>query len=202
MVDAVYLKSDTVIKGRLVSLTPNQTVSIIDLKDSLHVYNMSDVVKIRKELAEYHPNDLSDKSYFSVGGTMGYPCILNFRFGYHTNSHFFALSGNYLGLINGVQANYGYNFMNNYRFTHGPTAYLGFNRSKNFYSGGDHDILYYGLGYTFSYRTIYYELGYGLFDHTSQNKKWSNSGWVFQLGLVFRLVEKEYKEKRPQSYYY
>lgn len=202
MVDVIYLKSDTCIKGRLNLLLPQNSVSIIDFNDSLHIYKMSEVEKIRKELIPYTPDDLSKETYFSIGGSMGYPSILNFRAGFHSKNHFVFLTGNYLYFISGIQANYGYNLLNNYRFSHGPTAYVGFNNSSVIYSSGKHNIFYYGLGYKISFQTIYTEFGYGLFEHTTSQSKWINPGWTFQIGLIHKIIDPEYKEKRPIKNFY
>lgn len=202
MLDVVYLKSDTTIKGRLIQLIPNESVSIIDLNDSLHFISLNNVEIIKKELSIYKPNDLSKQKYFSIGGTIGFPAVINLRGSYTSKNHCFGLSGNYFHILNGVQVNYTYLLSNNYRFTHGPSLFAGLNYTKDLSTNYINRLIYYGFGYQFSYKILFSELGYGLFQYDRINSSYIAQGMNFQLGVIFKLVEKEFKEKHPKDFMY
>ena len=49
MIDVVYLKNGSVIKGKIIEMTPGETIKIETADGSVFVYEMTEVERITKE---------------------------------------------------------------------------------------------------------------------------------------------------------
>ena len=95
--ETVYLKNGSVVKGTVVGIVPNQSVTMTNENGDASVYNLTDVEKITRDRISVVDNDASESVY--TNHEKGYKFILSFDF----------MAGEMSGLkwttIHGVQLN-------------------------------------------------------------------------------------------------
>lgn len=168
IIDVVYLKDSTVVRGQIFEQIPNESIQIKDIMGKILKINFDAISKIAKE--KYTKISLMKYDYIEFGGSFVTPALLNFNFVKWFSEYGFGLSGMYWGAVKGLQCNLKRKLSDNEDRSHGLSIIAGI---LNITTKGHTepalfdktytkslDWQYIGLTYNLNYSGFWLEIGF------------------------------------------
>ena len=200
LIDVVYLKDSTIIRGQIIEQVPNVSITIKDLNNNLIKIDMSNVQKMMK--VEYEDKTIYYKDYSEFGGSLGTPAGLNLNYVHWFSPYGIGISGMYWGDFYGIQGNFKYKLSDNRDRSHSLSLIAGrwYISYQNIdpYMGYEEDNLfdwkYIGATYNLNYGGFWLEVGITASEVKIEPKVevFNFDGilpqLVFQIGYVYRFI--------------
>ncbi|MFH1052671.1 MAG: hypothetical protein V1779_17255 [bacterium] len=201
IIDIIYLKDSTIIKGTIIEQIPNESLTIRDFKNEIHKIKFEDVLSIKTyDLADI---SLYRKNYFELGGSFGTPAGFNLNAAGWYQFLGIGISGMYLGNDRyGIQGNLKIKISDNYNRCHSISflLYKTYRSIPNtqpkapYYIDEDiSDMQVYCITYNLNYNGFWLEIGPGMNFWYTKNNNGIADNWfpffAFQIGYVHRFID-------------
>ncbi len=200
LIDVIYLKDSTVIKGYIIEQVPNESITIKDLNDKIVKIEMSNIQKMVK--VEYEDKTIYYKDYSEFGVSFGTPAGLNLNFVHWFSPYGLGFSGMYFGSMYGFQGNFKYKLSDNKDRSHSLSLiagnwYISYKKSDPFMEYEEDNLSdwkYIGASYNLNYEGFWLEVGLTISNIRIEpkdedlNLDGTLPQLVFQIGYVYRFI--------------
>ncbi len=185
--DRILFKNGKKLVGKILRVNPLENeLEFIKKGDSLEV-NFSEVSKIEKVVKAVE--SLYGKSYYELGGNLGFPAGLNFSAAYWFGAVGVRFSGLYIGIAEGAQLALNFKLSDNEERLHGLELIGGVSNIRKSTLKGDEEMKnfhweYVGVAYCLNWRGFWAEFGYSVGEGD-----YSFPQPIFQIGYSARIFQ-------------